>query len=260
MRFDPGKFTAPKAKPLPVFLLLDVSGSMSASIDPETARRTGHAHSRDGAALAAVEVGESKIQILNGAVRRMIDALAAQERMETEFLVSIITFGDSAVEHLGPSAASSVNWTDMTAGGSTAMGAAFSMAKRLIERTDIVPSRAYRPTVILVSDGQPTDDWQRPLEALIADGRSSKCFFVAMGIGEGPVTEVLERFISRTPVLAEVNGVPLSNSVFHAADAHRIHEFFSRVTMSVTTRRMSVNPSDVPKSTLSASEQQGEHW
>ena len=27
--FDPSKFTAPKAKPLPVILLLDVSGSMS---------------------------------------------------------------------------------------------------------------------------------------------------------------------------------------------------------------------------------------
>lgn len=260
MIFDPSKFTAPKAKPLPVFLLLDVSGSMNEVIDPDNARRTGQTYQSDGQTWEVVEGGTSKIQILNKAVRRMIESFSAEERMETEFLVSIITFGDSVAEHLEPSAASSVTWRDMAADGSTAMGGAFSFAKKLIEDKDVIPSRAYRPTVVLVSDGQPTDNWQRPLEALITDGRSSKCFFMAMGIGENPGTKVLERFISQTPVLAEVNGSPVSNSVFHATDADRIHEFFRKVTMSVTTRSKSQNPNDVPRSPRVASEQQGEYW
>jgi uncharacterized protein YegL len=258
--FDPSKFTAPKAKPLPVFLLLDVSGSMNEVIDPDKVRRSGRTYRSDGQTWEVVEGGTSKIQILNNAVRRMIESLSSEERMETEFLVSIITFGDNVAEHLGPSAASSVNWTDMAADGSTAMGAAFSFAKKLIEDKDVIPSRAYRPTVVLVSDGQPTDDWQRSLNALIADGRSSKCFFMAMGIGEDPGTKVLERFISHAPVLAEVNGTPVSNSVFQATDADRIHEFFRKVTMSVTTRTKSLNPNDVPRSTIATSEQQGEYW
>lgn len=257
--FDPSKFTAPKAKPLPVFLLLDVSGSMNEVVDPENVRRTGQTFENDGKTWELVEGGTTKIQILNDAVRRMIDSFAAGERMETEFLVSIITFGDRAVQHLVPGAASLVSWTDMHADGCTAMGAAFSLAKGLIEDKDVIPSRAYRPTVVLVSDGQPTDAWEQPLEALINSGRSAKCFFMAMGIGEDPGKKVLERFISQTPVLAEVNGTPIPNTVFHAMDADKMHEFFQKVTMSVTTRSKSVNPNAVPTSAETEIEEGG-YW
>ena len=254
--FDPSKFTAPKAKPLPVFLLLDVSGSMNEVVDPESVRWTGQTVENDGQTWELVEGGTSKIQILNDAVRRMVDSFAAEERMETEFLVSIITFGDRVAQHLVPGAASSVKWADMTADGCTAMGATFSLAKSLIEDTNVVPSRAYRPTLVLVSDGQPTDAWEEPIDSLINEGRSSKCFFMAMGIGEEPGRQILDRFISQTPVLAEVNGNAIPNTVFHATDAYRIHEFFRMVTMSVTTRSRSQNPNTIPTSTKSDSSEE----
>ena len=180
--------------------------------------------------------------------------------METEFLVSIITFGDRVAQHLAPGAASSVNWTDMDADGRTAMGAAFSLVKRLIEDKNVIPSRAYRPTVVLVSDGQPTDEWEQPLEALITNGRSAKCFFMALGIGDDSGTQVLARFISQTPVLAEVNGTPVLNTVFHATDADKIHEFFRKVTMSVTTRSKSQNPNAVPTSAEPHLQEEGGYW
>lgn len=248
MIFDPSEFTAPTAKPLPVFLLLDVSGSMNEIVDPENVQRTGKIVFSDGQSWELVEGGTTKIQVLNDSVRRMIDSFAAEERMETEFLVSIIAFGDSATEHLPPTPASSVLWTDMTADGSTAMGAAFSRAKRLIEDKKVVPSRSYRPTVVLVSDGQPTDGWKQPMDTLIAEGRSAKCFFMAMGIGENIDMQVLERFISRTPELEEVNGTAIRNTVFRALDADKIHEFFRKVTMSVTMRSRSGDPNSMPVS------------
>jgi uncharacterized protein YegL len=258
--FDPSKFTAPKAKPLPVFLLLDISGSMDEVVDPENSRSTGQTCEDDGQIWDLVEGGTSKIDILNEAVRRMVDSLTLEERVETEFLVSVITFGDSAALHIAPSAASSLKWMDMRAQGYTAMGAAFSLVKSLIEDKAAIPSRAYRPTVVLVSDGQPTDEWERPLDSLIASGRSAKCFFMAMGIGENPGTQILERFISRTPVLADVNGSPVNNAVFHATDSDKIHEFFRKVTMSVTTRSKSNNPNAVPTSVNPDSEDEGGYW
>jgi uncharacterized protein YegL len=258
--FDPSKFTAPKAKPLPVFLLLDVSGTMNGFVDPENVRRTGQTFESDGQTWESAEGGTSRIQILNDAVRQMVDAFAAEERMETEFLVSIVTFGDRAAQHLAPEPACSVNWRDMKANGYTAMGAAFSLAKRLIEDREIIPSHAYRPTVVLVSDGQPTDDWELPLASLITGGRSSKCFFMAMGIGEYPGTRVLERFISQTPVLAEVNGAPVLNTVFHATDADKIHEFFRKVTMSVTARSKSQHPNAIPTSARPNLEEEEGYW
>jgi uncharacterized protein YegL len=257
--FDPTKFTVQKAKPLPVFLLLDVSGSMNEVIDPENVRRTGKTLESDGKTWELVEGGTTKIQILNEAVRKMIESLSAEERMETEFLVSIITFGDSSIQHLPPTPASSVQWAEMTADGCTAMGAAFALAKELIEDKNVVPSRAYRPTVVLVSDGEPTDNWKQPLESLIAEGRSSKCFFMAMGIGDNPGMSVLERFISQTPVLAEVNGTAIRNTVFRAADADKIHEFFRKVTMSVTMRSKSHNPNAVPTS-AKVNADEGGYW
>lgn len=257
--FDPKQFTAPKAKPLPVFLLLDVSGSMNQVVDPENVVRTGRTFESDGKTWEVVEGGTSKIRVLNNAVRRMIDSFAAEERSETDFLVSIITFGDQAVLHLSPQSASSVQWADMQADGNTAMGSALSLVKNLIEDKDVIPSRAYRPTVVLVSDGQPTDTWEQPLESLITSGRSAKCFFMAMGIGENPGKLVLERFISQTPVLAEVNGTPIPNTVFHAKDADKMHEFFQKVTMSVTTRSKSVNPNAVPTSAETNIEEGG-YW
>lgn len=257
--FDPKQFTAPKAKPLPVFLLLDVSGSMNQVVDPENVVRTGRTLESDGKTWEVVEGGTSKIRVLNDAVRSMIDSFAAEERSETEFLVSIITFGDQAMQHLSPQSASSVQWTDMQADGNTAMGSALSMVKSLIEDKDVIPSRAYRPTVVLVSDGQPTDTWEQPLEALITSGRSAKCFFMAMGIGKDPGKLVLERFISQTPVLAEVNGTPIRNTVFHAKDAEKMHEFFQKVTMSVTTRSKSSNPNAVPTSAETDIEEGG-YW
>ena len=257
--FDSTKFTIQKAKPLPVFLLLDVSGSMGEVVDPENVRRTGQTLESDGKTWELVEGGTSKIQILNEAVRTMIESLSAEERSETEFLVSLIVFGDSATQHLPPTPASSVKWADMTADGCTSMGAAFSLVKGRIEDKKVVPSRAYRPTVVLVSDGEPTDDWLQPLESLIAEGRSSKCFFMAMGIGDNPGMPVLERFISQTPVLAEVNGTAIPNTVFRATDADKIHEFFRKVTMSVTVRSKSANPNAVPTS-AKANADEGGYW
>jgi len=147
----------------------------------------------------------------------------------------------------------------MTAKSSTPMGDAFSKVKILIEDKEVIPSRAYRPTVVLVSDGEPTDNWEQPLESLINEGRSSKCFFMAMGIGQKPGIQALERFISKTPFLAEVNEKKIPNTVFHAADAEKIHEFFQKVTMSVTTRSKSQNPNDIPSSS-NPSEDEGGYW
>ena len=206
--FNPANFTVAKAKPLPVVLLLDVSSSMG---------------------------GES-IKKLNIAVKEMISDFASAEKNEVEILVSIITFGAKVLLHTPYTSAKDIEWQDLTVSGSTPMGMAFSMAKAMIEDKETTPSRAYRPTIVLVSDGEPTDSWQQPLRALVNDGRSNKCDRMAMAIGGAASNTVLNEFISGT-----------ENKVFTAQDASQIQEFFKFVTMSVTTRTNSQNANVVPK-------------
>lgn len=209
--FDPKKFTTPTAKPLPVVLLLDVSYSMSGD----------------------------KIDNLNKAVENMLDTFAQEEKMETEILVSVITFGGKVDLHVPFTKASQVQWHGLQVNGDTPMGIALEMTKAMIEDKETTPSRAYRPTIVLVSDGQPTDGnkWKQAMDDFISEGRSSKCDRMAMAIGRDADETVLNRFIEGTP-----------HDLFYAENAGQLHEFFQRVTMSVTMRTQSKNPNVVPAS------------
>jgi len=205
--FNPAKFTTTKPKPLPVCLLLDISGSMYGD----------------------------RIDELNQAVRKMLTSLAEEEKMETEILVSVISFGSEVKIDIPYTKASQVEWTDLQVSGMTPMGKALKMAKEMIENKEITPSRAYRPTIVLISDGGPNDSWEQPLEDFINDGRSSKCDRMAMAIGSGADKNVLTRFIQGT-----------EHNLFTADNAAQLHEFFQRVTMSVTMRTRSKNPNVIP--------------
>lgn len=242
------KITTSKVKPFPVFLLLDVSGSMDVVIDPENTRETGQTIFDDGQEWDLVEGGTSKIQLLNDAVKKMITSFTEEENMDTEFLISIITFGDKAKLHLSPTRASEVSLQEFQTQGETAMGAALKLAKEQIENKEIVPSRAYRPTVVLVSDGVPNDDWEPAMHAFINQGRSSKCFCMAMGVGDDADKSVLAKFIENTPELAQQGDTKIPNKVFFSDDAESLHRFFQRVTMSVMTHTKSKNLNVVPAS------------
>lgn len=206
--FNPSDFTVAKAKPLPVVLLLDVSTSMQGN----------------------------SIKELNSAVKDMVEDFASAEKNEIEILVSIITFGAEVLLHTPYTSAKDVEWQDMTVSGMTPMGTAFSMAKAMIEDKETTPSCAYRPTIVLVSDGAPNDVWQQPLRELVNEGRSQKCDRMAMAIGSDASNSVLNEFVSGT-----------ENKVFTAQDSSQIQEFFKFVTMSVTTRTQSQNANVIPK-------------
>jgi uncharacterized protein YegL len=203
------EFTASAARPLPIILLADVSGSMAA---------------------------EGKIEALNQSVREMLSTFASTDDLRAEIHVAIITFGGEARVHTTLQPASAVTWKDMIADGGTPMGQAMMLAADLIEARDKLPGRAYRPTVVLISDGHPTDAWQTGLDRMTREGRAQKADRMALAIGGDADVDMLRRFLDDE-----------KKQVFVAADARRIKDFFQFVTMSVTMRSRSVNPNDVPQ-------------
>ena len=202
------EFTASNARPLPVLLLADISGSMSAN---------------------------GKIDTMNDAVQEMLECFGAEDDTRAEIHVSVITFGkEGAKVHQPLVPASKVQWSRMTAAGVTPMGAALDTATNLIEDRTQIPSRAYRPTIILVSDGQPTDDWQAPLKRLLGSERASKATRFALGIGDDADMSMLTAFLASTDA-----------RIYRAHEARQIKQFFRWVTMSVTQRSRSTNPDSV---------------
>lgn len=198
------EFTVASARPLPVILMADVSGSMAA---------------------------DGKITALNSAVAEMQAAFAEEDDAQAEIHMAVVTFGGTAALHLPLTPASEVRCTPMQADGRTPLGAALDIVTDLIEDRGRVPSRAYRPTVVLVSDGLPNDEWRGPLARFHQSERAARAQRFALGIGADADHDMLRTFL----------GDPESR-VFEAHEAREVRKFFRWITMSVTARSRSGQP------------------
>lgn len=199
------EFAVAAARPLPVIILADTSGSMG----------------MDG-----------KIEALNQSLRDMVKSLAGESRVNAEIQLAVITFGGGASLHLPLTPAHQVSDVrEFAASGDTPLGTALTIARALVEDRTLIPSRAYRPVLVLVSDGQPTDNWDGPFQDLLASERAAKATRFALAIGNDADESLLARF-----------GNDLEAPVFHAHNAAEIIRFFRAVTMSVSTATRSHDP------------------
>ena len=180
---------------LPVYLVLDTSGSMS------------------GEPIEAVKNG---VQVLVSSLRQDPYAL------ETAYL-SVITFDSAASQAVPLTELALFQVPQFQASGQTSMGAALSLLADRIN-AEVVKTTAevkgdWKPLVFLMTDGQPTDSWRKGLEAL----RKVKTgIIVACAAGPGADTNLLKE-------VAEVV-VQLDT-----ADSGTIKVFFKWVSASIST-------------------------
>ncbi|MGD1455628.1 vWA domain-containing protein [Vibrio harveyi] len=204
------KFVANKARPLPVIVMADTSGSMSI---------------------------DGKIDALNRSIKDMISSFASESRLRAEIHLSIVTFGGEAVTRLPLTPAHQIEQIEnFTALGGTPLGAACTIVKDLIEDKDSIPSRAYRPVIILVSDGYPTDDYVKAFDALLNSERAQKATRFALSIGNDADNTLLGSF-----------GNDVEAPLLFAHNAAEIARFFRAVTMSVANHSKSQSPNEPMK-------------
>ena len=202
------EFVIAVARPLPVIVLADVSGSMSIN---------------------------GKIEALNDAIKTMVASFAEEDPGRAEIHVGVIAFGKGGArihQPLRPS--TGIQWETVAAGGNTPMGAAFDLVVKMIEDPAQVPGRAYRPAIVLISDGEPTDDWEEPLARLLSSERAAKASRFVLGVGDDADPAMLAKFLADPAA-----------RVYSAHEARQIKNFFRWVTMSVTQRTRSSNPNSV---------------
>ena len=178
---------------LPVYLLLDTSGSMS------------------GEPIEAVKNG---VQVMISSLRQNPQAI------ETAF-ISVITFDSTATQIMPLTDLASFQMVDIKASGVTALGDALKLVAHKID-TEVVKTSAqqkgdWKPLVFIMTDGIPTDNWQSGLTAF---KKSKIAFTVACAAGAGVDTAILKQITE--------NVVSLDT-----ADSSSIGKFFQWVTASI---------------------------
>lgn len=145
---------------------------------------------------------DGKIQSLNTAIKEAIPNMrdVADENPNAQVLVRAIKFSSGAQWHVSQATdVADFKWSDLTADGVTDMGKAFSM---VAEQLKIPPmtDRALPPVLVLISDGQPTDDYAGGLKSLMDEPWGKKAVRIAVAIGEDADLDVLQKFIGHPEI------------------------------------------------------------
>ncbi|MDF2187706.1 VWA domain-containing protein [Paraflavitalea sp. CAU 1676] len=188
---------------LPVYLVLDTSGSMTGE---------------------PIESLKNGVQVLISTLRQDPYAL------ETAWL-SVITFNTTAQQLVPLTELSMFQMPDLQAAGTTSLGEALNLLSQKVDtevaRTTADTKGDWKPLVFIMTDGEPTDDWQKGL----AEYRKRRFgMVVACAAGQGANTNVLKQ-VTDTVVQLDT------------ADSSTIKAFFKWVSASISTGSQKVESS-----------------
>ena len=144
---------------------------------------------------------QGKMQSLNQAIRQSLPGMTrvARDNPEARVLVRAVSFADQAHWHIAePTPVEGLQWRDLQANGCTAMGAALELVAEQLH-TPPMEERALPPVLVLISDGQPTDDFDAGLARLMREPWAQKAVRLAIALGHDADLEVLQQFIGPAP-------------------------------------------------------------
>jgi uncharacterized protein YegL len=184
------------SRPLHFFWICDCSGSMQA---------------------------DGKIQSLNNAIKEALPHMlhAAEENPNAQVFVRAARFSDGAQWHVAmPTPVADFRWNDLKAGGMTDMGKAIRMVAEQL-RIPPMSDRALPPILVLVSDGQPTDDYAAAMRELLDLPWGKRAVRIAVAIGVDADHDALQVFVGNPeiPVLQANNAETLVNYIRWASTA-----------------------------------------
>lgn len=143
-----------------------------------------------------------KISILNQAIRTTIPHMreVAANNPHAEVLVRAVSFSDGARWHITQSTEiEKFEWQDLHALGHTDMGKAFQLVAEQM-RIPPMSERALPPVLVLLSDGQPTDDYEYGLRQLLDLPWGKKAVRLAIAIGRDADSGPLQKFIGHPEI------------------------------------------------------------
>ncbi len=185
---------------LPVYLVLDVSGSMT------------------GEPIEAVRQGVKAL---------LADLRGDPQALETAYL-SVITFSNGAQQVCPLTELTTFTEPQLVASGSTALGEALKLlgqcVDREVRRSTPTQKGDWKPLIFLMTDGQPTDSWEAAADE-IKQKRVGN--IIACAAGPHAQASVLKR---ATEIVVELNNL----------QPDQLKAFFKWVSSSIRTTSQNI--------------------
>ena len=168
------------SRPLHFFWLVDCSGSM---------------------------ISEGKMGIVNNTIQECIPEMEseADNNPNAQLLIRALQFSTGASWiTANPVPVEDYAWEALEACGVTDMGKAFELLAAQLGIPPM-PTRALPPVIVLLSDGQPTDDYKKGLDKLKALPWFKKAVKIAISIGRDADDDVLSEFTNNRELVLQAN-------------------------------------------------------
>lgn len=142
-------------------------------------------------------MGGEKIATVNRAIKACIQPLrdAAEDNPEANMLVRAMKFAVGADWHTAETPIEDFIWYDLDTNGYTDTGAALKLMANELSMENM-GNRALPPVIILMSDGEATDDYESGLKALLDQRWGQKAVRIAIAIGNDANIAELTKFCS----------------------------------------------------------------
>lgn len=191
-----GKFDKIEAAPrrvMTLFFIFDTSGSMEGD----------------------------RIGQINASMQEIVTYVAdiSATNADAQIKVQVMEFS-SGTEWMYPQPipAEDFQWRDLEAGGLTQMGEAFTELNDKLSQSHGFMSQAsgsFAPAIVLMSDGEPTDDHKRGLAKLQNNGWYKAAIKVAIAIGDDANRDVLAEFTGNKEAVLTVHNKEQLKKIIH---------------------------------------------
>ncbi|MBE5731829.1 MAG: VWA domain-containing protein [Clostridiales bacterium] len=175
-----GRSARTAKRPLDIFYVIDTSGSMYGT----------------------------KIQSVNNAMSELNYMLKEEARKnpQAQVNVRVMTFGDGTAKwHTDRTAIEDFQYQDINdVNGSTPLGMALNNLCMALD-TSKMPTRGFKPIIVLLSDGMPNDTWEPNLEKLLNLPWGKHATKIAIAIKPDADVKMLEKFTTDRQLVLEAN-------------------------------------------------------
>ncbi|MDR0749786.1 MAG: VWA domain-containing protein [Tannerellaceae bacterium] len=152
-----------------------------------------------------------KIGSVNSAIEEVIPEIRdiSSENADAQIEIAVLQFDSGCrwITSSGPVEVEKFHWNQVDAAGVTDFGAACRELNQKLSTKEFMKRAggSYAPVVILLSDGEPTDNWQPELDDLKQNNWFTASIKVAIAVGYDANHDVLKQFTGSSESVLEVH-------------------------------------------------------